>query len=246
MIFSPLEQFDTVLLVPFFFIFDWSFTSISLPLLIIIIFLSGSYFLNFVILSLIPDFWQLIFESLYLFILDLIDQQIGPKGYIYFPLIFTLFFFILSCNLLSMTPFGIALTSHIIMIVYLSLSLGLFNFFLGLFIHGVPFLQLFIPECPFVLLPLLISIEIFSYVLRNISLAIRLSANIMAGHTLVFIVSSFLVKVFSLKYFLIFCTVFVFLFAILMLEVGVACLQAYVFVTLFCTYLSDSLNGPSH
>lgn len=246
MFFSPLEQFDTVLLIPFFFYIDFSFTSILLPLVIVLLFLFGIYFLNFKIFSLIPGFWQLTFENLYMFILNLVDQQIGPKGYIYFPLIFTLFFFILSCNLLSMTPFGIALTSHIIMILFLSLSLGLFNFFLGLFINGLPFLQLFIPQCPFILLPFLILIEIFSYVLRNFSLAIRLAANILAGHTLVFIISSFLVNAFSLKYFFLFSSVFAIFFAILMLEVGVSCLQAYVFVTLFSIFLSDSVNGPSH
>jgi len=99
-----------------------------------------------------------------------------------------------------MSPFGIALTSHIIMIIFLSLSLGLSIFIIGLYIHNLEFLKIFIPECPFALLPLLILIEIFSYIIRCFSLAIRLSANIMAGHTLVYIISSFILNMVYVKF----------------------------------------------
>jgi len=133
-------------------------------------------------------------------LLDLVDQQVGYKGYIYFPFIFALFLFILICNLISMTPFGIALTSHIVMIIFLSLSLGLSIFIIGLRLHNLEFLKIFIPECPFLLLPLLIPIEIFSYIIRSFSLAIRLSANIMAGHTLVYIISSFIMNMVTMKF----------------------------------------------
>jgi len=98
-----------------------------------------------------------------------------------------------------MTPFGIALTSHIAVMLYLSLSLGLSIFLIGLLVQGVDFLKLFIPECPFFLLPFLIIIEMFSYVIRCFSLAIRLSANIIAGHTLVYIISSFIINVMSIN-----------------------------------------------
>jgi len=129
-----------------------------------------------------------------------LDQQTGSKGYIYFPFIFSLFFFILLCNLISMTPFGIALTSHFAIILYLSLSLGLSIFILGLLTHNLKFFKIFIPECPFLLMPFLIVIEMFSYVIRCFSLAIRLAANIIAGHTLVYIISSFIVNVVSIKF----------------------------------------------
>jgi F0F1-type ATP synthase membrane subunit a len=99
-----------------------------------------------------------------------------------------------------MTPFGIALTSHIAIIIYLSLSLGLSIFIIGLLTHNLKFFKLFIPECPFLLLPMLIVIEMFSYVIRCFSLAIRLSANIIAGHTLVYIISSFIVNMISIKF----------------------------------------------
>jgi len=135
-----------------------------------------------------------------LFVFDILDQQTGKKGYIYFPFVFSLFFFILLCNLLSMTPFGIALTSHISITLYLSLSLGLSIFFIGIITHNIKFFKIFIPECPFLLLPFLIVIEMFSYIIRCFSLAIRLSANIIAGHTLVYIISSFILNTVQIKF----------------------------------------------
>jgi len=134
------------------------------------------------------------------FVFNILDQQVGKKGYIYFPFIFSLFFFVLLCNLISMTPFGIALTSHIAMILFLSLTLGLSIFLIGLLTHNLEFLKLFIPQSPILLLPFLIIIEIFSYIIRCFSLAIRLSANIIAGHTLVYIISSFILNVMYLKF----------------------------------------------
>jgi len=144
-----------------------------------------------------------------------------------------------------MTPFGIALTSHIAIIMYLSLSLGFSIFLIGLFTHDIHFLKIFIPECPFLLLPFLIVIEMFSYVIRCFSLAIRLSANIIAGHTLVYIISSFIVNTMSIKFWFFFILVFLIL-AVLLLEIGVAFLQAYVFTILVSIYLSDSLKTPGH
>ena len=111
--------------------------------------------------------------------------------------------------------------------------------------HNLQFLKIFIPECPFVLLPMLIFIEIFSYVIRAFSLAIRLSANIMAGHTLVFIISSFVLNITQIKFWFFFLG-FGLLFAVLFLELGVAFLQAYVFSVLVCIYLNDSIKGASH
>jgi ATP synthase subunit 6 len=107
------------------------------------------------------------------------------------------------------------------------------------------FLKIFIPEAPFLLLFLLIPIEIFSYVIRALSLAIRLSANIMAGHTLVFLISGFTLNIISIKIWL-FLFFSLFLFAILLLEFGVAFLQAYVFVILICIFLNDSLKPVGH
>lgn len=137
-LYSPLEQFDAVNLVPFFlFKLDLSFTSIVLPLLIINILLLLLVLFYKDSMKLVPDFWQLLLEKLYLFVFNILDQQTGPKGYIYFPFVFSIFFFILLCNLLSMTPFGIALTSHIAITLYLSLSLGLSIFLIGMLVMAL-------------------------------------------------------------------------------------------------------------
>jgi len=179
--FSPLEQFNFIKIFNFsFFGYDFSFSNIVFPLFLIILVL-GIFFSFFSkAFKLVPGFWQYFFELIFKFILDIIKQQIGKDGFIYFPFIITLFFFILFCNLISLTPFGFALTSHIVMVFFLSFTLSLSVFFIGLLTHGLKFLKIFVPEAPFFLLFILIPIEIFSYFIRALSLAIRLSANIMA------------------------------------------------------------------
>lgn len=194
--------------------------------------------------KLVPDLWQFIFESLFKFVLDLLAQQAGTAALIYFPFVFSIFVFILFCNLLSLVPYGIALTSHISLIFFLSFSLWLSVFFIGLLTHNLSFLKIFVPEAPFFVLLLLIPIEMASYAIRALSLALRLSANIMAGHILVYIVASFVLHISSLKFWFIFLAVI--LLAILVLELGVAFVQAYVFTVLFCIYLNDSLKAPGH
>jgi F-type H+-transporting ATPase subunit a len=241
--FSPLEQFDVISFFNVF--FDLPFLSTLLPfVLLLLVFVVSVNVLKYN-LKLIPRSIQRLFELVIEFIFNLLKQQIGKDGYMFFPFLFTLFNFILILNLLSLIPFGIALTSHIIMIMWLSLSTCLSIFIIGLYIHNVQFLKIFIPECPIVLLPMLILIEIFSYVIRAFSLAIRLSANIMAGHTLVFIIASSLAKIAQLNFILFMFGVGA-LFLVLILELGVAFLQAYVFSVLVCIYLNDALKGPSH
>lgn len=169
----------------------------------------------------------------------------GLKGIQNFPLVLCFFFFIFFCNILSLTPFAIALTSHIIMIILLSFTIIFFIFLKGFLLYKSDFLKLFVPEAPLLLLFLLIPIELFSYFIRTLSLAIRLSANIIAGHTLVFIISNFLILLFFCDFVLFFFPFFL-LLAILLLEFGVAFLQAYVFVVLFCIYMHDSLYLSNH
>lgn len=251
--FSPLEQFDAIRLITLtsyvsldpFIVYDVSFFNIIVPLLIILIIMFKSIYMLMDSYKLIPNIFQYVYESVITFVIGLIGEQIGKEGYIYFPFIFVLFNFILFSNLLSLVPFGIAITSHIILIMWLSLSICLSIFITGLYIHNIQFLKIFIPECPFVLLPLIILIEIFSYIIRAFSLAIRLSANIMAGHTLVFIISSFILNVTKIKFWFFFIS-FIILLAVLFLELGVAFLQAYVFSVLVCIYLNDAIKGPSH
>lgn len=244
MFFSPLEQFNAVLVKTYYYdnnYLDLSIYNIILPLFFILyIILFFSYMFNDRIL-LMPKIWQFFFENIYNFIIDIIDQQIGKKGIPYFPFILTLFIFILFSNLLGLIPFGIALTSHFVFIFFLSFTICIAFFFMGLNFYGIFFLRFFIPEAPFFLLFLLIPLELFSYGIRCLSLAVRLCANILAGHTLVYLVSGFVLNAFSLNIF-IFIFIFIILFLIFLLEFGVAFLQAYVFIILVCIYLNDILN----
>ena len=248
--FSPLEQFDVVRVFNLYFNIlninlDLSLTNTLIPLMYINIFIFCLYLILKFNIKLIPESWQLFFEYLYNFVLDILKQQVGLKGLIYFPFYFFVFNFILLSNLLSLIPFGIALTSHLILILYFSITICLSIFLIGLIVHNLKFLRIFIPECPFLLLPILILIEIFSYIIRMFSLAIRLAANILAGHTLVYIISSFILNVSKLNIFFFFFLVIP-LLAVLLLELGVAFLQAFVFTILLSIYLSDSLKGPVH
>lgn len=242
--FSPLDQFDLIPIISIYiYKYDFSFFNIFLPLLLIIFLYSlPSIFIYYY--KLIPTHIQFFFEKIIEFIFGIIKNQIGKDGFIFFPFIFTVFVFVLFSNLLSVIPFGIALTSHLILTMWLSLSICSAIFVFGLIYSHLKFLKIFIPKCPLLLLPILILIELFSYVIRAFSLSIRLTANILAGHTLVNIISAFILKTLTINLFFSFLG-FIGIFAILLLELGVACLQAYVLTILICIYLKD-IFGSDH
>jgi len=243
---SPLEQFDiiNVKLISILGI-DFSFNNILIPFALIILFLLLYIYLYINKLTIIPFNIQNIIENIYIFLISLIKQQTGSYGLFWFPFIFCLFNFILFSNLLSLIPFGIALTSHLILIFLLSCTTCISIFVIGLLRFNLKFLHIFIPQCPFVLLPVLIPIEIFSYLIRLFSLSIRLAANILAGHTLVHIIVTFILNLTKMD--LIVSILFLIpLFLILVLEFGVALLQAYVFTVLVCIYLGDTKSAGAH
>jgi len=242
---SPLSQFDVVSVFTLFLRnFEVSITNLSITIFIVLVLLY--VFLNYYFNgNIIPRAWQQLFEMIFVFIYRLVYQQLGDKGLIYFPFIFSLFVFILSLNLFSLLPYGFAVTSHFVWTVYFSLSICLGIFFIGLINYKLKFLKLFVPEVPLFLYILMIPIELFSYILRSFSLAIRLSANIIAGHILVHILADFVLVLCKLHQIIVILP-FLFLLAIFVLELGVACLQAYIFVTLVSMYLNDSVNFHEH
>lgn len=242
---SPLSQFDIINLLPCFISkYDFSITNLSLTILIVVII---SIILFYILFKgfVIPRVLQFCLEKTFIFIYRIIKEQIGIEGIIYLPFIFTLFVFILLLNLFSMLPFAFSATSHLIWTLYFSLSICLGIFFLGIFKHQIHFFRLFIPEVPILLYPLMIIIEILSYIIRSFSLAIRLSANIIAGHTLVHILADFVIIMCNLKKILVILPLFL-LLSIFILEIGVACLQAYIFIVLICMYLNDSIHLGGH
>lgn len=244
MLFSPIEKFDVVNLA-FFNVagfFDFSLTSMSIYLLFV--FVTTIFFLaffNFNARIFVPSFVQLCVELCVNFVFGVLDKQIGKKGYIYFPFVISLFFFILLSNLYGIAPFSFAPTSHVVVTFFFSITVWFMAIFMGILENGIGFYKIFVPNVPAWMLPFLVVIEVISYVIRVFSLAIRLAANITSGHVLMFTVAGFVVKLFKLNWFAAIFAGLLLLF-IFVLELGVAFLQAYVFITLVCIYFNDSLN----
>jgi len=195
---SPLEQFEILPLVSLWFLcFDFSITN-ETTTLFLIFFLLLLLFLGISkpqtsSLYIVPYFWQFIVEFIYKMVLSMIIDNIDKKkGGVFFPLIFSLFFFIVCLNIIGLVPYAFTLTSHLIVTFALSLFL-----FIGLNIicirtHGLEFFSLFLPQgTSFFLALLLVPIELISYFFKPISLSIRLFANMMAGHTLLKVIVGF-------------------------------------------------------
>ena len=189
--------------------------------------------------AMVPGRWQSMAEMSYEFIANMLQQNVGSAGRQYFPFIFTLFMFILACNLVGLAPYSFTVTSHIA--VTFALAITVFNgvTIVGFVKNGVGFLKFFVPSgVPAVMLVLLVPIEVLSYFIRPMSLSVRLFANMLAGHTLLKVFGGFVI---SLG--LLFGWVpFVFIIAFTGLELLIAFLQAYVFTILACLYLNDALN----
>ena len=236
---DPIHQFEIKELIPLeLFEINISFTNSSLFMSLAIISIILLLLISIKNQSLIPSRLQSISEIFYEFIANMISDNIGEKGHKFFPLIFTLFAFILFGNMLGMLPYGFTFTSHIIVTFVLAIFIFLFVTLLGIFIHGFKFFGLFVPKgVPMLMLPLMIPIEIISYLSRPISLSVRLFANMMAGHTMLKIFAGF---VFSLGIFGI--APLIVDVALTALEVLIAILQAYVFTILTCIYLNESIN----
>ena len=238
--FQPLDQFEIVFLgylgnIPI----NNSFLYMIF-LYLIIRFFFGIVFIN---RKLIPYNWQSAIESFYNFAFNLVKDQIGVKGYPYFPFVFSLFLFIITANFLGMTLYSFTITSHITVTFTFSLAIFIGVVIIGIMVQKVEFINTFIPSgAPAALLPFLIVIEIISYISRPFSLAIRLFANMMAGHSLLAILAGFTFAI-SKKNMIIALIPFVIIVALVGLEAMIAGLQAYVFAVLVCIYINDSLEG---
>jgi len=217
---------------------DISFTNASLfmvisSLAILIIFNLGTK------RSIVPNKIQLLSELSYSFIAKMISDTAGSKAKPYFSFIFSLFMFVLFCNMFGMIPYSFTVTSHIIVTFVLASFIFIGVTVIGFIKHGLGYLKLFVPSgVPMVLLPLIVVIEIISYLSRPISLSVRLFANMMAGHTMMKVFGGFVVSLGIVGGWL----PLSFSVALTGLEILVAFLQAYVFAILTCIYLNDALN----
>jgi ATP synthase subunit 6 len=242
----------------FFFLFP--ITKLEKYMFIVFFFILIFFLFSLKVTQIIPSFFQSTVESIYEFLMITINQQSGKASQKMFPFFLLLFNFILFSNMIGLLPFSFTATSHIFQTFSMGLSIIIALTVIGLLIHGLNFFKLFIPSgAPSVLIPLLIVIEIISYVSRAFSLSIRLFANMMSGHTLLNIISSFSVKLISLKiislqlnfssiikFFIFFIgglLPMVMIGGIFFLELGIGFLQAYVFMVLIGIYLNDSFKG---
>ena len=189
--------------------------------------------------SIIPDKIQLLAELSYTFVSKMISDTAGSKAKPYFAFIFSIFMFVLFSNMFGMIPYTFTVTSHIIVTFMLAAFIFVGITIIGFIKHGLGYLKLFVPSgVPVVLLPLIIVIEIISYLSRPISLSVRLFANMMAGHTMMKVFGGFVISLGIIGGWL----PLSFSVALTGLEILVAFLQAYVFAILTCIYLNDALN----
>jgi F-type H+-transporting ATPase subunit a len=196
--------------------------------------------------AVVPGRLQSLVEMIYEFVRNMCVDTIGPEGVKFFPLVFTLFSFILLGNLLGLFPYFFAFTSGIVVTLTLAIFVFLFSTAVGFYVHGFRFLKFFVPDgVPGWLLPLLVPIEIISYLSRPVSLSVRLFANMTAGHVMLEVFAGFMILLTaSLGIFGAVASIVPLGLnvALMGLEVLVAFLQAYVFAILTCLYLHDAVH----
>lgn len=251
-LFGVCERFDVVdesfrsatRLYTFFPLFDYSYTTLTLVLLVNLFFLT--FFLWYIIRRSGFIFKTttagLIFDFLVSVSFGILKKQTGSKGYPYFSFILSLFFFILFANMLGLLPWAFSASAQPVFTCFLSLSVWLLGVYVGFELNGVNFYKVIVPSgVPVFMLPFLVLVEFLSYCIRVFSLAIRLSANVTAGHILLFTIAGFVINLFNISIFFSFIT-WIILAGLYILELGLMALQVYVFVTLTAIYLNDSIN----
>jgi F-type H+-transporting ATPase subunit a len=198
--------------------------------------------------ALVPGRLQSVAEMSYEFIASTLQTTAGPEGMKFFPLVFSLFMFILTVNILGLIPYTFAVTAHIIVTVSLALLVFVTVLVYGFWKHGLHFFKLFAPTgIPIFVLPLVVPIEVISFLSRPVSHSLRLFANILAGHITLKVFAGFvtMLSAFGFLGWVGAILPFGMTVALMALELLVAFLQAYVFAILTCIYLNDAIH-PGH
>lgn len=237
---SPLAQFEIKKLIPINIAgYDVSFTNSALFMMLAIMFASFFMLIATRKKALVPSRGQMFAESIFGMIADMLQQNVGEGGKKFMPLIFSLFMFVLFCNLLGMIPYSFTSTSHISVTFVLAILVFFIVTIVGFMKHGLHFFSLFLPHgTPMWLAPLLIVIELVAYLARPISLSLRLAANMVAGHVLLKVLVGFMVAM----------AIYLkpvpapFIVVLVGFEIFIAILQAYIFTILSCMYLNDAVN----
>ena len=237
---NPMHQFEIKRLIDFeLFGVDASFTNSALFMVIAAALITLFTLYAMRRRALVPTRMQSVAELSYEFVANMVRDNVGTDGMKYFPFIFTLFMFVLALNMLGMLPYSFTVTSHIIVTFALAAFVFLGVTAIGFIKHGVKFLKFFVPSgVPAVMLPLLVVIEVISYLTRPLSLSVRLFANMMAGHTMLKVFGAFVVALGVIGG----IAPLAFMVAFTGLEILVAFLQAYVFAILTSIYLNDALH----
>jgi F-type H+-transporting ATPase subunit a len=247
---GPIHQFQIFKIVPIEIGgLDFSFTNSSLFMFVAVLLAAGFLYFATASRSLIPGRAQSVAEMSYEFIANMLREGAGSSGMKFFPLVFTLFMFVLAANLLGMFPYFFTVTSQIIVTFALSILVIAIVVFYGFYKHGFGFLKLFVPSgVPVVLMPLVVAIEVISFLARPVSLSVRLFANMLAGHITLKVFAGFVVSLGALGALGIGGAILplIMTVALTALEFLVAFLQAYVFAVLTCMYLNDALHPDGH
>ena len=240
---SPLEQFEIQPILPITVgDLNLSFTNSSLWMAISVLLIYTLVMLGSRHASMVPGRLQALLELSYDFIADMLGSTVGKDGRKYFPFVFTLFMFILFGNLLGMIPGSFTYTSHIIVTFSMAIFVVTAVTIIGIVRHGWHFFSFFAPSgCPIYVMPLLVPIEVLSYLIRPISLSVRLFVNMMAGHIMLKTFAGFIV---ALGTFYVVPAVAPLALTVGLsgLELAIAFLQAYVFTVLTCIYLHDCIH----
>ncbi|PIR38433.1 MAG: F0F1 ATP synthase subunit A [Alphaproteobacteria bacterium CG11_big_fil_rev_8_21_14_0_20_39_49] len=238
---SPLEQFKIKYYtdVPEIFGANLNFSNSSMFMVFVITAVSLFLILSMKRRELVPGRWQSMAELSYELVANMIKDNVGNEGKPYFPIIFSLFMFVLFCNLFGMLPYSFTVTSHISITFALASLVFIGVTVIALVKHGVKFFGFFLPAgTPWWMAPLMYFIELFAYLARPVSLSIRLAANMMAGHTMLKVIAGFVVSLgITLGW-----APLAMLVVLTGFEIFVAVLQAYIFTVLTCVYLNDALH----
>jgi len=227
---------------------DFSFTNSSLFMVLTVAATSAFLIFSTSGRGLVPSRVQSVSEMMYEFVASTLRSAAGTDGMRFFPLVFSLFMFVLVANLFGMFPYFFTITSHIIVTFALAMLVIMTVIIYGFMRNGMKFLKLFVPSgVPGALIPLVTLIEVISFLSRPISLSVRLFANMLAGHITLKVFSGFVVSLSAMGAVGVFGAILPLgmTVALTALEFLVAFLQAYVFTVLTCMYLNDAIH-PSH
>ncbi len=246
---DPIHQFQIHPIIPLHIGgYDVSFTNSALFMVVTVVLASAFLYMTTASRSLVPGRLQSVSEMAYEFVGNMLRDAAGKQGMRFFPLVFSLFMFVLVANLIGLIPYFFTVTSHIIVTFALAMLVIGTVVIYGFAKHGFGFLKLFVPHgVPVYLLPLVVAIEVISFVSRPVSLSVRLFANMLAGHITLKVFSGFVVSLSALGAVGVAGSILPLAMAVALtaLELLVAFLQAYVFAVLTCMYLNDALH-PSH